>query len=149
MRDLGLSERVIRCGVLRDHELAELYRRATLFVFPSLYEGFGLPLLEAMSVGVCVVARQASAMAEVVGDAGVLTETAEPEALAQAIAELLDGNEGASRRRELGRLARERAAAFTVERMADLTYQSYLTALKRDRLNHVRQTSVCRQTSTS
>jgi glycosyltransferase involved in cell wall biosynthesis len=153
VRELGLSEKVIRCGVLRDDELAELYRRATLFVFPSLYEGFGLPLLEAMSVGACVVARQASAMAEVVGDAGVLVETAEPEALAAGIAELLGdekgGEAGEGRRRELGRLARERAAAFSVERMAELTYESYLTTLNRTGLNHVRQTSVCRETSTS
>ncbi len=137
VRELGLGEKVIRCGVLRDHELAELYRRATLFVFPSLYEGFGLPLLEAMSVGACVVARQASAMAEVVGDAGVLVETAEPEALAAAIAKLLgdNGKDGESLRRELGRRARERAAAFSLERMADLTYQSYWAALNGKRPN--------------
>lgn len=135
VRELGLGGKVIRCGVLKDHELAELYRRATLFVFPSLYEGFGLPLLEAMSVGACVVARRASAMAEVVGDAGVLVETAEPEALAAAIAKLLGDKEGEggevckNLRQELGRRARERAAAFSLERMAGLTYQSYLSAL--------------------
>jgi glycosyltransferase involved in cell wall biosynthesis len=141
VRELGLSEKVVRCGVLKDDELAELYRRATLFVFPSLYEGFGLPLLEAMSVGACVVARQASAMAEVVGDAGVLVETAEPEALAAAIANLLHGADGDVRRRELGRRARERAATFSLERMADLTYQSYLAALDRKRPNANRNSS--------
>jgi glycosyltransferase involved in cell wall biosynthesis len=137
-RELGLAEKVIRCGVLADEELAELYRRATVFVFPSLYEGFGLPLLEAMSAGACVVARQASAMAEVVGATGVLAETAEPEALAAAIAKLLDNER---LRSDLGRCARERARAFSVERMAALTFQSYLTALNRNRLNQHRNGS--------
>ena len=137
-RELGLAEKIIRCGVLADEELAELYRRATVFVFPSLYEGFGLPLLEAMSAGACVVARQASAMAEVVGAAGVLVETAEPEALAAAIAKLLDNEE---LRADLGRCARERARAFSIERMATLTFQSYLTALSRNRLNQHRNGS--------
>ena len=136
--ELGLAKKIIRCGVLTDQELAELYRRATVFVFPSLYEGFGLPLLEAMSVGACVVARQASAMAEVVGEAGVLVETAVPEALAAAIAKLLENE---SRRRELGSCARERAREFSLERMATLTYDSYLAALNRDRLNQHRNGS--------
>ena len=127
VKELGIEEKIIRTGIITDQELVALYRQATLFVFPSLYEGFGLPLLEAMSAGACVVARDASAMAEVVGRAGVLVETQEPEALAMAIANLLDH---AGRRTSLGRLARERAALFNVERMAELTYRSYLVALK-------------------
>jgi glycosyltransferase involved in cell wall biosynthesis len=127
VRELGLCESVVRTGILTDEELAALYRRATLFVFPSLYEGFGLPVLEAMSAGACVVARNASAMSEVLQDTGALVETGDPQALASVMANLLGD---ASLRDALGRRARERAALFSVERMAQLTYQSYLTALE-------------------
>lgn len=127
VRELGLDESVVRTGILSDEELAALYRRATLFVFPSLYEGFGLPVLEAMSAGACVVARNASAMSEVLRDTGALVETGDPRALASVMVSLLDD---AGLRDALGRRARERAALFSIERMALLTYRSYLTALK-------------------
>lgn len=127
IRELGIEKSVICTGILTDQDLAALYDQATLFIFPSLYEGFGLPLLEAMSHGACVVARKASAMAEVVGETGVLVETREPGALVAAIARLLDD---ARLRTSLGRLARERAALFSVERMASLTCLSYGAALK-------------------
>ncbi len=126
VRELGLGDSVVRTGILSDEELAALYRRATLFVFPSLYEGFGLPVLEAMSAGACVVARNASAMSEVLRDTGALVETGDPRALALLMANLLDD---ASLRDALGRRARERAALFSIERMARLTYRSYLAAL--------------------
>lgn len=129
VRELDLEEKLIRTGLVTDEELAALYRRAALFVFPSLYEGFGLPVLEAMSSGACVIARNASAMAEVLGGTGSLVETREPQALASAISTLLDDP---VLRRELGRLARQRATLFSVERMAQLTCQSYLTALNQE-----------------
>jgi glycosyltransferase involved in cell wall biosynthesis len=125
--ELGIEDGVTRTGLLADAELAALYRAATLFVFPSLYEGFGLPLLEAMNAGACVVARGASAMAEVLGgEAGALAETRDPRALASTIEGLLDDAEA---RRALGRRARERAATFGTDRMARLTYECYLKAL--------------------
>jgi glycosyltransferase involved in cell wall biosynthesis len=128
VRELGLGDYVVRTGILGDAGLAALYRRATLFVFPSLYEGFGLPVLEAMAAGACVVARDASAMSEVLRDTGALVETGDPRALASVMATLLDD---ASLRDALGRRARARAALFSIERMALLTYRSYLTALDR------------------
>jgi glycosyltransferase involved in cell wall biosynthesis len=124
--ELGIAETVERTGFVADAELSRLYRSADVFVFPSLYEGFGLPVLEAMACGACVVARDASAMAEVVGDAGVLVETREAGALAQGITELLDDP---ARRSDLGERARQRAATFTVERMAELTYRTYQRTL--------------------
>jgi glycosyltransferase involved in cell wall biosynthesis len=124
--ELGIEQCVIRTGILTDQDLGALYSKATVFVFPSLYEGFGLPLLEAMFRGACVVARNASAMAEVVGDCGVLVETRDPKALASAIAGLLNNED---LRSALGRRARERAQFFSVEDMAINTYRSYLTAL--------------------
>jgi glycosyltransferase involved in cell wall biosynthesis len=126
IRELGIEQCVIRTGIVTDDDLGAFYSRATLFVFPSLYEGFGLPLLEAMFRGACVVARNASAMAEVVGDCGVLVETRDTKALASAIATILNNE---SLRSDLGRRARERARLFSVEDMAVNTYRSYLTAL--------------------
>ena len=124
--ELGLRDAVHLLGLLDDTDLAWLYGHTTLFVFPSLYEGFGLPVLEAMASGACVVVRNASAMAEIAGEAGALVETADPDALAATISALLDAPE---RRAQLGAAARQRAAAFTIERMAQLTYASYWAAL--------------------
>ncbi|HVB79346.1 MAG TPA: glycosyltransferase family 1 protein [Candidatus Binataceae bacterium] len=124
--ELGLRDAVHLLGPLDDTDLAWLYGHTTAFVFPSLYEGFGLPVLEAMASGGCVVARNASAMAEIVGEAGALVETADPDALAATISALLDAPE---RRAQFGAAARQRAAAFTIERMARQTYASYCAAL--------------------
>jgi glycosyltransferase involved in cell wall biosynthesis len=125
---LGVRAAVIRLGCVTDAELRWLYRHATLFAFPSCYEGFGLPVLEAMANGGCVVVRNASAMVEVVGDAGALVETIDTPAFAVCIAALL---RDPTRRGMLGSAARHRAASFTVERMARLTYESYRQALVR------------------
>ena len=124
--ELGLHDAVHLLGPLDDTDLAWLYGHTTAFIFPSLYEGFGLPVLEAMASGACVVVRNASAMAEIVGATGVLVETADSDALAAAVAALLDAPE---RRAQLGAAARQRAAAFTIERMARLTYASYCATL--------------------
>jgi glycosyltransferase involved in cell wall biosynthesis len=126
VRDLKLDDMIEKTGFIEDDDLRRVYRMGDVFVFPSFYEGFGLPVLEAMASGACVVARGASAMAEVVGDAGVLVETKNATALAAAIASLLDDP---VRRQELGEAALRRAALFSVERMAGLTYRSYREAL--------------------
>ena len=115
-------------GFVSDEDLGWLYRAATLFVFPTLYEGFGIPVLEAMAAGACVVARNQSAMAEVLGDAGVQVETRDPRALAAAITALLADTE---RRTALGRAARERASRFTQEAMSRGTVAAYMRALER------------------
>lgn len=86
---LGLGDRVrFRHGLSRD-ELVRAYAEATLAVVPSLYEGFGLPAGEAMACGVPVVSSSGGALAEVVGDAGMLVPPGDSAALARAIAELL------------------------------------------------------------
>ena len=109
-------------GFVPDTDLPDLYRAATAFVYPSLYEGFGLPLLEAMASGGCVVARAASAMAEVVGDAGGLTDIATPSALAATLASVL---RDPARRDALRAAARTRAAGFTIRAMAQATHDVY------------------------
>lgn len=85
-----------------------------------------MPTLEAMAAGGCVVARNASAMAEILGDAGVLIETADPKALASSISALL---EAPTWREELATWARKRSQGFTIQRMARQTYASYSAAI--------------------
>jgi alpha-1,3-rhamnosyl/mannosyltransferase len=110
-RDLGV--RVI--GYVPPLNLPLVYAGASVFVFPSLYEGFGMPLLEAMASGVPVVASNVSAMPEVVGDAGVLVDPRSPAELARAIERLLADPPAA---RALGERGRARARQFTWERAA-------------------------------
>ena len=126
VRQLGLEDTVTLTGFVTDEELAFLYRHALVFVFPSLYEGFGLPVLEAMAAGACTVARNQSAMAEVLGDAGVQIETEDAASLATTLRSLLDNP---PRRAALGRAAQLRSARFTPEAMARGTYSAYMKAL--------------------
>jgi glycosyltransferase involved in cell wall biosynthesis len=85
----NLSDRVRFIGFVDEADLPALYSDATLFLFPSLYEGFGLPLLEAMACGVPVVSSDASCLPEVVGDAGVLLSPHDAAAWSAAIHRLL------------------------------------------------------------
>jgi glycosyltransferase involved in cell wall biosynthesis len=98
---------VVRLGYTRPEELPQLYRGASVFVFPSRFEGFGMPILEAMACGVpCVVSSHPS-LDEASGDAAVRVDPEEPEAIAAGIGEALD------RREELVARGREHAARFT------------------------------------
>lgn len=109
----GIGSRLDIAGPLSDPELAARYRRAALVVNPSRYEGFGLPLLEAMAAGAPVAASRACA--EAAGDAGLLFSPDSPAEMAGAMEKLLDDPGLARELREKGRL---RARAFTWERSA-------------------------------
>ena len=102
-------------------DLEGLYAEAAAFVFPSLAEGFGLPVLEAMARGVPVACSDASSLPEVAGDAALLFDPRDPRAIADAISRLLDPAV-AERLRAAGRA---RVAQFTWERCADLTAAAY------------------------
>jgi glycosyltransferase involved in cell wall biosynthesis len=104
-----LPDGVERWGVVAPTELASLYRRAACVVYPSLYEGFALPPLEAMACGCVVAASNAAAIPEVCGGAAVLFDPLDPESIVQAILETDE------RRAELSELGLFRAAAFTWE----------------------------------
>jgi glycosyltransferase involved in cell wall biosynthesis len=107
-------DRIRRLGWVAD--AASLLAGAQVFVYPSLYEGFGLPPLEAMALGVPVVATSAGAVPEVVGDAAVLVAPGDPAALAGAVERLL--SDGAARA-ELVAAGVRRAGRFTWEACAE------------------------------
>lgn len=86
---LGLTDRVRFLGYVPDEELPLLYQAAELFVYPSLYEGFGVPLVEAMASGCPVVCSNRSSMPEVVGDAGILVDPEDAAAMADAMGQVL------------------------------------------------------------
>jgi glycosyltransferase involved in cell wall biosynthesis len=102
-----------RVGEVSDDELAALYRGARALVFPSLYEGFGIPVLEAMASGTPVVTSRGGATAEVAGGAAVLVDPLDVDAIAAGI------GEAHARRDELRALGLERARAYSWDRVAD------------------------------
>ena len=114
MHRLGLEKRVHFMGYLSEDELQCCYKSARVFVFPSLYEGFGLPPLEAMSLGVPVVSSNRTAMPEVLGDAAVYVNPESPEEMAEGILKVL-ADSGLARR--LSRAGKERAKQFSLLEM--------------------------------
>jgi len=87
---MGLTERVEMYGQVDDDHLANLYNRSLAFIYPSLYEGFGLPPLEAMSCGAVVVASNRASLPEVVGEAGLLFDPESVDELAEALHHILN-----------------------------------------------------------
>jgi alpha-1,3-rhamnosyl/mannosyltransferase len=109
-------------GPVSDEALVALYRGAAALVYPSRYEGFGLPLVEAMACGIPVLASRAATADEVAGPAAVLLSPDDPNAWADAIRMVLEHSERAS---ELRRLSLARAGAFTWQRTAEMTWDVY------------------------
>ena len=105
INELGIKERIVNRTNISADEFVQNYARSSIAVSPSLYEGFGLPAAEAMACEVPIVASQGGALPEVVGDAGVLVKSHDSEALAKAIADLLDNPE---KRSALATKGRER-----------------------------------------
>ena len=123
--ELGLAEDVVFTGYVQPEEMPLLYNAADLFVFPSLYEGFGLPVLEAMACGVPVVTSNVSSLPEVAGDAALLVDPRDEAALAESMERLLRDRKLHA---EMARRGRERAAGFSWERAARETIDVYREA---------------------
>jgi glycosyltransferase involved in cell wall biosynthesis len=123
---VGVADDVRFLGWVPSRDLEGLYRLAECFVFPSLYEGFGLPVLEAMQRGVPVACSNTSSLPEVAGDAALLFDPEDAAAIRSAVVRLLDDGELAG---ELARRGRERAATFSWARSARATVASYERAL--------------------
>jgi glycosyltransferase involved in cell wall biosynthesis len=127
LRRNGLASRVVVSeGSLLRHELAALYTRSSAFVFPSLYEGFGLPVLEAMACGAPVITSDTSALPESAGDAAMLIDPFDGDALADALGIVMASDQ---KRAELSRRGRDRAAAFNWELTARRTWAAYSEAV--------------------
>jgi alpha-1,3-rhamnosyl/mannosyltransferase len=122
--------RVVLAGYVSDEQLRALYSKCKAFVYPSLYEGFGLPPLEAMSCGAPVLAGDTPAVAEVSGGAARLFDPRDASQLARLILELLDDD---TSRRALSEAGLRRAANFSWHRTARATLDVYAEALKRSR----------------
>ncbi len=122
---LGIAEYVAFLPDVADEMLPALYSGAELFVFPSEYEGFGLPVLEAMACGTPVICADRSSLPEVVGDAARRVDPYDVTALAAAIGELASDPQ---KRADLRARGLARAACFTWRRTAEQTYAAYVAA---------------------
>ena len=123
----GVASNVIFTGYVPERDLPALYTGALCFVYPSYFEGFGLPPLEAMQCGTAVVTGDRTSLPEVVGDAGLLVNPFDEDAIGAAVASLIDDRELRAR---LGRRGQERAALFNWTETARLTLQVYEQATK-------------------
>ncbi|MCK5850359.1 MAG: glycosyltransferase family 4 protein [Kiritimatiellae bacterium] len=126
VRELGLHNEVILTGFLSRKHLAGLYNLADLFVFPSLYEGFGIPPLEAMAAGTPVVASNRASVPEIVGDSAVLIDPVDTNALANAIHNVLTNTELRTLLIETGR---KQAKQYTWQKTAEATEQFYKSVI--------------------
>ena len=116
LKTMGLEGDVLVTGELDDPTLLQLYQRCALFAFPSLYEGFGLPILEAMHCGAAVLAGNNSSQVEVVGDAGMLCDASERKDIADKLETMLANP---AQLAELRAKAPAHAATFSWDRTAD------------------------------
>ena len=122
VRELGLEDRVVFTGGIPETDKAALLSTATVFAFPSLYEGFGLPVLEALACGTPVLTANSSSLPEVTGDAAVLVDPASVEAIGAGLAELLESPE---RRRDLAERGLARASRYRWSEIAERTIEVY------------------------
>ncbi|MBI5105311.1 MAG: glycosyltransferase family 4 protein [Solirubrobacterales bacterium] len=128
--ELGVADDVRWPGWLPGADVEGLFALASAFVFPSFYEGFGLPVLEAMTRGVPVACSDRASLPEVAGDAALVFDPDRPQAIADAVARLL---RDAPLRERLAAAGRARAATFTWERTARETVAAYERAMRASR----------------
>jgi glycosyltransferase involved in cell wall biosynthesis len=125
-KDPELAGRIVRARGVSDDDLAGLYSQCEAFVFPSTYEGFGLPVLEALQCAAPVICSNRSSLPEVAGNAAILVDPSDESALVEAINELIVNPD---RRRELKTLSVQQAARFSWKTSADCVARAYQMAL--------------------
>jgi glycosyltransferase involved in cell wall biosynthesis len=118
--ELGLRDRVRFLNYIPDAQLPDLVRGATALVFPSLWEGFGLPVLEAMGCGTPVITSNCASLPEVTGEAAILIDPANPEEIANAMTAVTNNSE---LRRKLRKLGLKRASQFSWEKTGNATVE--------------------------
>lgn len=122
----GLEERAVFTDYISDEQLVSLYKNASVFVFPSLYEGFGIPPLEALSFGLPVVSSDRSTLPEILDDAALFFNPEEPREIALKITEVLSND---ALRHDLIERGYQRVKMFSWERMARKTLEIYQECL--------------------
>lgn len=127
LRSLGLDDDVVLTGYVPDEDMPALLNAAEVFAFPSEFEGFGLPPLEAMACGVPVVCSNAASLPEVVGEAGLLLPPRDVAAWVEALGRVLDD---ARLRQDLRDRGRERASRFTWDAAARRTLDVYRSVME-------------------
>jgi len=125
VQELHLDKDVIFTGFVPDDDLPYLYTGAEVFAFPSIYEGFGLPVIEAMTYGVPVVTSNVSSLPEIADSAGILVDPKKPEAICEGIADVLSDPQ---RREQMKQAGLARARQFSWKRTAEETYKVYQEA---------------------
>jgi glycosyltransferase involved in cell wall biosynthesis len=127
--EMGLEERVVFTDTVKESDLPEaLISSAEIFVFPSLYEGFGLPPLEAMACGTPVIASNLTSVPEVVGDAGILVNPLDVESMGKAIAELI---ENPDKRKFLVEKGLERSRCFNEKNTAGKLFEHIISLMEK------------------
>ncbi|MBF0273651.1 MAG: glycosyltransferase family 4 protein [Nitrospinae bacterium] len=116
IKESSFNERIHLVGYVEDADLADVYSAASLFIFPSFHEGFGIPPLEAMACGVPVVASNSSSLPEILGDAAVLVDPHNTESISEGIMKILEDPTAPEEYKEKGRL---KASAYRWEKTAD------------------------------
>jgi len=127
VQKLGLGQSVRFAGYIEQEDLAALYSLATVFAYPSLWEGFGLPVLEAMACGTPVLTSNVSSLPEVAGDAALLVPPTDVDAIADGLTRLLGD---AALRADLAARGLRRVAAFSWERCAQETLAVYTSVVR-------------------
>jgi len=127
VKELRLQEEIVFTGYIEGRDLPILYNLAVALVFPSLYEGFGLPPLEAMACGTPVISSDVSSIPEIVGDAGILIDPYQVTELAEAMLRVARSE---SLRAEMSRAGLERSRKFSWQRCAAETLQIYRECIR-------------------
>jgi len=124
VKDLQIEESVIFTGQVAEDDLPAIYQGASIFVYPSLYEGFGLPPLEAMCSGIPVIVSNTSSLLEVVGDAAITVDPLDVESIVRSIVKVLSDFQ---LRKNLVQKGKFRCSQFTLEKMVSSTLDVYRT----------------------